>query len=101
MTPFDPYYKWLAIPPTEQPPNLYRLLGVNLFEADPDVIEMAADQRMAHVRNFQTGQHSDLSQKLLNELSSARVRLLSPEKRATYDESLRSQTVAPAVILPL
>jgi hypothetical protein len=101
MTPFDPYYKWLAIPPTEQPPNLYRLLGVNLFEAEPDVISSAADRQMAHVRNFQTGQHSDLSQKLLNELSSARVRLLSPEKRAAYDECLRSQLAGTAVAMPL
>jgi hypothetical protein len=101
MTPFDPYYKWLAIPPSEQPPNLYRLLGVNLFEADPDVIEMAADQRMAHVRNFQTGQYSNLSQKILNELSSARVRLLSSEKRATYDEQLRLPLAGTALAPPL
>ena len=45
---FDPYHKWLAIPPEEQPPNHYRLLGVSPFESDPDVIENAADQRMAH-----------------------------------------------------
>ena len=25
---FDPYYKWLGIPPEEQPPNHYRLLGI-------------------------------------------------------------------------
>ena len=31
--PFDPYYRWLGIPPGEQPPNHYRLLGVQLFEA--------------------------------------------------------------------
>ena len=40
---FDPYHRWLAIPPKDQPPNHYRLLGVELFEADPDVIENAAD----------------------------------------------------------
>ncbi len=97
---FDPYYKWLAIAPNEQPPNLYRLLGVNLFEADPDVIEMAADQRMAHVRQFQTGPHSELSQRLLNELASARVRLLSPERKAAYDSTLMRQVATPAVVQP-
>src|SRR5687768_18381170 len=40
---FDPYHKWLAIPPEEQPPHHYRLLGIKLFESDPDVIESAAD----------------------------------------------------------
>jgi hypothetical protein len=51
----DPYYKWLGIAPTEQPPNHYRLLGLNLFEPDLDVIENGADRQMAHLRSFQAG----------------------------------------------
>ena len=35
---FDPYHKWLGIPPQDQPPHYYRLLGIELFESDPDVI---------------------------------------------------------------
>jgi len=46
---FDPYHKWLGIPPEDQPPNLYRLLGIRRFENDPDVIEAAADQRTIHL----------------------------------------------------
>ena len=76
---FDPYRKWLGISPAEQPPHHYRLLGINLFEEDPDVIEAAADRQMAHVRTYQTGKHGDESQRLLNELSAARVCLLDPE----------------------
>ena len=38
----DPYYRWLGIPTGEQPPNHYRLLGIQLFEKDPDVMENAA-----------------------------------------------------------
>lgn len=30
---FDPYHKWLGIPPEEQPPHYYRLLGIKLFES--------------------------------------------------------------------
>ncbi len=30
---FDPYYTSLGIPPEEQPPNYYRLLGLSLFLA--------------------------------------------------------------------
>jgi hypothetical protein len=88
-TGFDPYYKWLGIPPEEQPPNYYRLLGLRLFESDPEVIEAAVDQRMAFLRTYQSGQYSAHSQKLLNELATAKVCLLSPDKRALYDESLR------------
>jgi hypothetical protein len=28
----DPYDEWLGIPPKDQPPNHYRLLGLELFE---------------------------------------------------------------------
>lgn len=88
---FDPYHIWLGIPPDEQPPHHYRLLGIGLFESDPDVISNAADRQMTHVRTFQTGPHSAQSQKLLNELAAARVTLLDPARRATYDAELRRQ----------
>jgi hypothetical protein len=86
---FDPYRKWLGIPVAEQPPNHYRLLAINLFEDDADVIESAADQRMAHVRTFQTGERSALSQRILNELSAAKLCLLKPSMKAAYDGELR------------
>ena len=88
---FDPYHKWLGIPPEEQPPNHYRLLGIRLFEHDPDVIESAADQRMVHLRNHDSGEHSAESQELLNEVAAARVCLLDPARRAEYDEQLRRE----------
>jgi hypothetical protein len=86
---FNPYYKWLGIRPEEQPPHHYRLLGISVFEPDPDVIEAAADQRMAHLRGYQTGRHAELSQQLLNEVAAARICLLNPSKRAAYDEQLK------------
>jgi len=92
---FDPYHKWLGIPPAEQPPNHYRLLGISLFESDLDVIANAADQRMAHVRTFQAGRRSAESQKILNEISAAKICLLNAEKKAAYDEQLRAKTVKP------
>ena len=91
---FDAYYKWLGIPPNEQPPSCYRLLSIALFESDPDVITNAADKQMAHIRSFQTGQHSALSQKLLNEIATARICLLNAAKKARYDGKLRWQMTA-------
>ncbi len=88
---FDAYFKWLGIPPGEQPPNRYRLLGVPLFVDDPAVVEHAADQRMAHLRTFQTGKHAADCLRLLNEVATARVTLLSPAKKAAYDERLREK----------
>jgi len=97
--PFDPYHKWLGISPKDQPPNHYRLLGIDLFEADLDVIEAAVAQRISHVRTYHLGAHGDLSQKILNEIAVAKVCLLHPEKKAAYDEELRGK-VAP-MVMPL
>lgn len=92
----DPYYQWLGIPPKDQPPHHYRLLGLELFEANPAVIENAADQRMAHVRTFQIGRHAEWSQRILNELATAKICLLNSEKKAAYDYALQ-QLLAPPV----
>lgn len=86
---FDPYRKWLGIPPQHQPPHHYRLLGIEAFEPDADVIANAADGRMAQVKTFQTGKNSEASQRILNELAAAKVCLLNPEKKAAYDLRLR------------
>ena len=86
---FDPYHRWLGIPASEQPPHYYRLLGISLFEESPEVIENAANQRMAHLRTLQTGPHSGESQRLLNEVAAARVSLLNLQKKAAYDDLLR------------
>ncbi len=86
---FDPYYQWLGIPQDERPINKYRLLALQLFESDEDVIANAADRQMAFIRTFQNGAHSAESQALLNELSSARVTLLNKDLKAEYDQQLR------------
>jgi hypothetical protein len=88
---FDPYRKWLGIPPKDQPPNHYRLLGIPLFEDDLDVIENAADRQMAHVRTYQSSQHATASQQILNELAAAKLCLLTPGERATYDKRLKAE----------
>lgn len=101
MSEFDPYYKWLGIPPKDQPPNHYRLLGIELFESDPDVVDAAAEQRMSYVNQCAMGTHTQYSQQLLNELASARICLLNPARKSEYDTELRLHldTIAAAVEL--
>ena len=93
--PFDPYHKWLGIPPEEQPPNHYRLLGLRLFEDDRDVIDMAVAQRAVHLRTFQLGKHVALSQQLLKEVHLAKACLMDPKKKAAYDADLRARPPTP------
>lgn len=93
---FDPYHQWLGIPPDEQPANHYRLLGLELFEADRDVVESVSLEQIAHIRTFAIGANSERSQLLLNELSAARVTLLNAVQKAEYDQELRQQlNIAP------
>jgi hypothetical protein len=93
---FDPYFKWLGIPPGERPIDFYRLLGVQQFEADADVISSAADQRTAHIKGFQTGPHEKAARRILAEVSAAEICLLNPETKATYDRKLRANMAAQA-----
>jgi hypothetical protein len=92
---FDPYRKWLGIAPHELPAHHYRLLGIAPFEDDPDVIENAADRQMAHVRTYQNGKHRDFSQRILNELSAAKMVLLDGEGKLAYDAWLHEVIFAP------
>ena len=104
MADFDPYLKWLGIREVSRPINHYRLLGLDLFEDDADVIAMAADRQMSHIRTYQGGPNGDLSQQILNELARARRCLLMAEKKHEYDKELRlAQSAAvplAAVVVP-
>jgi hypothetical protein len=88
---FDPYNDWLGIPPHDQPPDHYRLLGLARFERDPIAIQKATDGRMAHVRRYQTGPRGHYTQELLNQLAAAKLTLLDEGARAAYDSSLRER----------
>lgn len=89
MDNYDAYHLWLGIPPEEQPPSHYRLLGVRLFEQNVEVIRNAADRQRAHVKRLGINQHEKRGQDLLNEIEVAKICLLRPEKRMAYDEQLR------------
>jgi len=86
---FDPYHQWLGISPANQPPDHYRLLGVERFESDLNVIQNAADRQMAHLRGYAKGKYGKQANHLLNQVSSANVCLLDSTKRVAYDDQLR------------
>ena len=88
---FDPYRKWLGILSKDQPPNFYRLLSLELFENDLDVIEAAVDRTMGFIRQYQSGEHATEAANLLNELARARICLLKPATKSEYDSKLKSE----------
>jgi len=86
--PFDPYHVWLGIPPKDQPPNHYRLLGIELLEENADVIDAASMRQTSYLRGMSSGEHRRESQQILNEISAARRCLLDADKKAAYDADL-------------
>lgn len=81
---FDPYYIWLGIPPGEQSPDHYRLLGIAQFESNADVIRNAAEQRMRYLRTV-TGPRAKRLQQLINEIVSAQRVLSEGDARDKYN----------------
>ena len=111
--PFDPYQQWLGIPPSEQPPDHYRLLGIAPLENDSAVILRAIEERTAYVRACAGDQHADALEDLLEDLATAKHLLLNPTFKQQYDLMLRqhsepayrvgypaSGVVAPAPVQP-
>ena len=89
---FDPYHRWLRHLAEQQPAEPYRLLGIDRFEPDPEVIRDAAERQMAHVRTYQLGEYTELTQRILNELAAAKACLLDPARKSAYDGQLRAQS---------
>ena len=93
---FDPYYLWLGIPPHEQPPNHYRLLGIAAFESNASVIDSAASRQSTYLHSVAAGPQRQASQKLLTEIAGARRTLLNAESKQVYDADLKTRLASSA-----
>jgi len=88
---FDPYQHWLAIPPSEQPPNHYRLLGLKLLEGNQAIITRAVQLRIDHVRACNDGRHPELVKQILDQIEAAKCTLLNPKLKGQYDYLMRKR----------
>ncbi len=86
---FDPYHKWLGIRDCGSPPNYYRLLGLELWETDAEIIHDAAFRQLNHVRQFRVGPRREECLRMIEELEQARDTLLDGELRKAYDRRLK------------
>ena len=83
----DVYKEWLGIPEGPRPPDHYQLLRLVQFEDAVEKIRGNYKKLNAHVRKYATGQYSDESQALLNELAKAMLCLTDLERKREYDQS--------------
>ncbi len=91
---FDPYEKWLGIPRHQQPPDHYRLLGLEPFEQDRDEIQRRAEQRLRQVQMYRRGPHVRLCEELAYKITVAKTCLLNPSLKPSYDQKLRATSAA-------
>ena len=85
---FDPYSEWLQIPVEQQPPNLYQLLGLPLFESDTNEIGKAANRQKTRIDESAKKQHLDLAKQLKSEIEEATKVLLDPVRCEAYNSEL-------------
>ena len=90
----EAYQKWLGIPPEDQPPDHYRLLGLELFETDRPTIDAAAKRLMGMLQKQLAGPDQASVRKLLDEISEARRCLLLSDRKTAYDQLLRASLEA-------
>ncbi|MBX3440685.1 MAG: general secretion pathway protein GspE [Planctomycetaceae bacterium] len=91
----DVYRDWLGIPESvPRPLDHYQLLRVAQFEDDADKIRAHYKKLNTHVRKYATGQYSNESQDLLNELAKAMLCLTDADRKRDYDESLGREFAA-------
>ena len=84
----DFYKEWLGIPDGPRPPDHYELLRLKQFDDDAAKVRANYKKLNTHVRKYATGQYSNQSQDLLNEIAKAMLCLTDPERKRDYDESL-------------
>lgn len=83
----DVYKEWLGIPDGPRPPDHYALLRLVQYEDDVEKVRKNYKKLNGHVRKYATGQYSDQSQSLLNELAKAMLCLTDAESKREYDRS--------------
>src|SRR4051794_4216700 len=91
--PFNAYQAWLGIPPEECEgggPDHYRLLGLRVFEKDPQAIDAAARRSIATLSTVATGPRQALAERLMLEVGAAAACLRDPTQKAQYDRALAS-----------
>lgn len=86
---FDPYLKWLGIRKQRSRVTHYRLLGLELFESDVDVIATAAERQIRHVESYATTEHKEICKRVIAEIRAARTCLLDQQTREKYDQKIR------------
>src|SRR5512133_2845393 len=99
----DLYTRLLGVPAGPRPPDHYLLLGLPRFAVDLQQVEKAVTRRMEQLDQWAL--HPDPAirravQDLMTQVAQARVCLVDPHTKATYDVELARRADAATVDIP-
>lgn len=89
----DPYTQFLGLPPGPRPPSYYELLGLEMFCSHHERINQAVRKQFRIIKPFQDHperRSRETIQDIMNEIATARVVLVDPERKEDYDLALAS-----------
>ena len=90
----DPYAVYLDLPPGNRPPNLYELLGLELFCSLPERIRLASRKQFRRIKPFEDHpdrQTRETIQDIMTRIATARVVLTDPTQKEDYDRALAEE----------
>jgi len=86
---FDPYHKWLGLPPGKWMPDHFELLGLSIDEEDPTVIEHAIKRQRDFMKGMRGGKFPELVNQILIQIQDAEITLLEPDSRRKYVREIK------------
>lgn len=89
---WNPYSEWLAIPPSQLPPEPHQLLGLRTSEVDVERIQRSSQRQLRRIEPHLHGPHADWASRLLAEVTSATELLTARALSVAPDELSESMT---------
>jgi hypothetical protein len=86
--------QWFECACNQRPLNHYQLLGLELYESRPEVIEAAGTRITLFLQTLAADPARGQADQLLQDVAAAQLCLLGPAKKAAYDARLRAELVA-------
>lgn len=82
------YHEWLGIPLKNDAPNHYELLGIPIFECNPNVISNGAARCISFLQSMVASEFAELAQEIQKEVAQAKLCLMREASRNEYQHKL-------------
>jgi hypothetical protein len=83
---------WFEAAASPRPQNHYQLLGLELFESRPEVIDAAATRLTGFLQGLADEADREQAEPLLRDVAAAQLCLGDPDQKTAYDAQLRAES---------